>query len=60
MNVRLNHKSHPEGWLLVNVCIRLATQTEALDELTVASDVDIGQVAEKTATLTNEQQQSTT
>jgi hypothetical protein len=40
--------------------MRLSTQTETLDELAVAVDVDISKVAEKTATLTNEQQQATT
>src|SRR5215207_2883000 len=39
---------------------RLAAQTETLDELAVAVDVDIGEVAEQTTTLTDEEEQATT
>src|SRR5688572_23970041 len=39
---------------------RSAAQTETLDELAVAVDVDIGEVAEQTTTLTDEEEQATT
>src|SRR5688572_5431278 len=39
---------------------RSAAQTETLDELAVARDVDIGEVAEQTTTLTDEEEQATT
>ena len=38
----------------------LSAKTETLDELTVASDVYLGEVTEEAAALTNEEQQSTT
>ena len=31
MNVRLNHKSHPAGWLLMKCRFRLSTQPETLN-----------------------------
>src|SRR5215218_9000160 len=40
--------------------LRLAAQTETLDELAVAVDVHVGEVAEQTTTLTDEEQQATT
>ena len=56
----VNHECHPSGWHSLTFLFRLSTQSETLNELTVASDVDISQVTEKTATLTHEQQQTTT
>jgi hypothetical protein len=39
---------------------RLAAQTQTLDERAVTRDVDVLQVAQQAATLSNEQQQATT
>ena len=39
---------------------RLATQAEAADQCAVPSDVDVRQVTEQTATLTNHKKQATT
>ena len=39
---------------------KLATQAEAADQCAVSSDVDVRQVTEQTATLTNHEKQATT
>ena len=54
---RLNDNSRPKAAVAKS---ELSAEAEALDELTVALDVDIRQVAEQTTTLTHEKQQATT
>jgi hypothetical protein len=54
---RVNDNSRPKAAAAQEV---LSAQAEALDELTVALNVDIRQVAEETTTLTHEKQKATT
>lgn len=42
------------------MALRLSTEAEALDELTVTLDVDSSEVAEQAAALSNKQEQATT
>ena len=53
----LNHNSRPKAAAEKS---ELSAEAKALDEFTVALDVDIRQVAEQTTTLTHEKQQTTT